>query len=95
MQKRDMSRGNDTNRDEQERAPTSSVPQELADVCARFADICDYSSRQRMDLPPEVLETIGRVLKLSIPERIARMDELNRELMDYLHAAGQDFGIRH
>jgi hypothetical protein len=67
---------------------------ELADVCARFADICDSFSRQNMDMPPPVLDEIGRVSKLTVPDRIAAMTQLNRDLMQYLHALGQDSGMR-
>lgn len=95
MRNRDMSRGNDRSESERAQIPNSSVPKELADQCARFADICDYFSRQHMDLPPHVLDAIGSVSKLPIPERIARMEQLNQDLMEYLHAAGQDSGIRH
>ena len=72
----------------------SSVPKELHEVLARFADICDYFSQQNMDVPAHVLETLGRISKLSIPERIPRMNQLNQELMEYLHAAGRDSGVQ-
>lgn len=73
----------------------SPVPKNLAEVCARFADICDYFSRQHMDLPPDVLEAIGRVSKLAVKERIARLGQLNQELMEYLRSASRDSGVRH
>jgi hypothetical protein len=95
MRNRERESGKNQDQQEQERTPVSFIPEDLADVCARFADICDYFSRQHMDLPPNVLEAIGRVSKLPIPERIARMDELNRELIEYLHTVDQDSGIRH
>jgi hypothetical protein len=72
----------------------SADQQELAEVCARFADVCDYFSRQNMDLPPSVLEDIGRVSKLSVPERIAAMKRLNRSLMEYIDHVGQGSRIR-
>ena len=71
----------------------SAEQQELADVCARFADACDYFSRQSMDLPPNVLDDIGRVSRLSVPDRIAAMKRLNQDLMEYLHDVGQDTRI--
>jgi hypothetical protein len=78
-----------------DREPSPSADQqELADVCARFADVCDYFSRQSMDLPPNVLDDIGRVSKLSVPDRIAAMKRLNQDLMEYLHDVGQDSRIR-
>ena len=72
----------------------SAEQKELAGVCARFADVCDYFSRQNMDLPPQILDEIGRVSKLSVPDRIAAMNRLNQGLMEYLHDVGQDSRIR-
>ena len=72
----------------------SLVPKELHEVLARFADICDYFSRQNMDVPAHVLETLRCISKLSIPERIPRMNQLNQELMEYLHAVGRNFGTQ-
>ena len=79
-----------------DRNATSVSPdqQELAEVCAQFADVCDYFSRQSMDLPANVLDDIGRVSKLSIPDRSAAMKRLNQDLMEYLHDVGQDSRIR-
>lgn len=95
MQNRNTPPGSDQDRSPKGPRPDSPGPKELAEVCSRFADICDYFSRQRVDLPPDVLEAIGRVSKIAIPERIARMDQLNQELMEYLHAASRDSGVRH
>jgi hypothetical protein len=71
----------------------SADQQELADVCARFADVCDYFSRQSMDLPSNVLDDTGRVSKLPVSDRIAAMKRLNQDLMEYLHDVGQDSRI--
>lgn len=95
MQNRDMSRGSDQDGSRDKQRPDSPLPKELAEVCARFAAICDYFSRQHMDLPSDVLESIGRLSKLAIPERIARIDQLNQELLEYLHRGSQDSGVRH
>src|SRR4029077_17583171 len=75
-----------------DREPTSlsADQQELADVWVRFADVCDYFSRQNMSLPHNVLDDIVLVLKLSVPDRIAAMKRLNQDLMEYLHDVGQD-----
>jgi|SRR5579864_1079190 len=75
-------------------ASLSADQQELAEVCARFADVCDCFSRQNMDLPPNVLEDIRRVSKLSVPERIAAMRRLNQGLMEYINHVGQGSRIR-
>lgn len=67
---------------------------ELAQESARLADLCQYLSTQRMDLPPETLQQIGRLSKLSIAERIRALKDINRTLMEYVNDAGQDSGIR-
>jgi hypothetical protein len=35
------------------------------------------------------------VSKLSVPDRIAAMNRLNQDLMEYLHDVGEDSRIRH
>ena len=63
---------------------------ELAQESARFADLCQYFERQRMDVPVEILDQLGRASRLAIPERIEAMKKLNQRLMEYLNDAGQD-----
>ena len=67
---------------------------ELADESARFADLCQYFSRQKMDIPPSIVEMMGNVSKLPVPDRIHAMQDIMRELMEYLNDVGQDPGIR-
>ena len=67
---------------------------ELAQENTRLADLCHYFSEQKMDVPPEVLEQVGRLSKLAISERIRALKNINRELMEYLNDVGQDPGIR-
>jgi hypothetical protein len=67
---------------------------ELAEESARFADLCQYFERQKMDIPVEVLDQLGRASRLAIPERIEAMRKLNQKLMEYLDNVGQDPGIR-
>jgi hypothetical protein len=67
---------------------------ELAEESTRFADLCQYFSQQKMDIPPSVVETVAGVSKLLPPERIRAMKDINRELMEYLNDVGQDPGIR-
>jgi hypothetical protein len=75
----------------------SSLPpnqQELAQESTRFADLCQYFSQQNIDLPPDLLEQVGRLSRLAISERIRALKNINRELMEYLNDIGQDPGIR-
>jgi hypothetical protein len=67
---------------------------ERAQENTRLADLCHYFSEQKMDVPPEVLEQVGRLPKLAISERIRALKNMNRELMEYLNDVGQDPGIR-
>jgi hypothetical protein len=75
----------------------SSLPpnqQELAQASTRFADLCQYFSQHKIDLPPDLLEQVGRLSRLAISERIRALKNINRELMEYLNNVGQDPGIR-
>ena len=67
---------------------------ELADESTRFADLCQYFSQRKMDIPPSIVERLGNVSKLPVPDRIRGMKDINRELMEYLNDVGQDPGIR-
>jgi hypothetical protein len=67
---------------------------ELANESTRFADLCQYFSQQKTDIPPSIVERLGNVSKLPVPDRIRAMKDINRELMEYLNDVGQDSGIR-
>ena len=75
----------------------NSLPAEqkdLAEESTRFADLCQYFSQQRMDIPVSIVERVRNVSKLPVPDRIRTMKDINRELMEYLNDVGQDPGIR-
>jgi len=75
----------------------NSLPAEqkdLAEESTRFADLCQYFSQQRMDIPASIVERVGNVSKLPVPDRIRAIKDINRELMEYLNDVGQDPGIR-
>src|SRR4051794_9385264 len=67
---------------------------ELAEESARFADLCQYFERQRIEVPMEVLDQVGRASRLAIQERIEAMKKLNQRLMEYLNNAGNGHFIR-
>ena len=67
---------------------------ELAEESTRFADLCQYFSQQKMDIPPSVVERVRNVSKLRAPDRICAIKDIDRELMEYLDDVGQDTGIR-
>src|SRR5947208_15370665 len=66
---------------------------ELAQENTRLADLCHYFSEQKMDIPPELLEQIGRLSKLTISERIRSLKNINRQLMEYVNDVDQGPGI--
>jgi hypothetical protein len=67
---------------------------ELAEESTRFADLCQFLSQQRMDIPPSIVERVRNISKLPVKDRIRAMKVINRELMEYLNDVGQDLGIR-
>ena len=67
---------------------------ELAEESARFADLCQYFERQRMDVPVEILAELGRASRLAIPERIEAMKKQNQRLMEYLNDASEGHFVR-
>lgn len=72
-----------------------TMEKELAEVCARFADICQYFSQQNMDLPSQIVDEVRLLSKLAVKERIARTKRLNQDLMEYLNNARPDSQLRH
>ena len=84
----------DRNEYDQRLKSLPSGEKELAQESARFADLCQYFERQRMDVPVEILDQLGRASRLAIPERVEAMKKLNQRLMEYLDNVGQDPGIR-
>ena len=75
----------------------NSLPAEQKDLAkesSRLADLCQYFSQNKMDIPPSIVERVGSVSKLQVPDRIRAMKDINRELMEYLNDVGQDPGIR-
>ena len=71
-----------------------SPEKELAAETARFADLCQYFEQQKMDVPPEIIDQLGRTSSLAIPERIDQMKKLNQKLMEYLSDAGESGFVR-
>ncbi|MBI3477323.1 MAG: hypothetical protein HY010_16445 [Acidobacteria bacterium] len=84
----------DRNEYERRLKPLPPDQKELAQESTRFADLCQYVSQQKIDVPLEVMEQIGRLSTLAIVERIRALKGINRALMEYLNDVGQDPGIR-
>jgi hypothetical protein len=84
----------DRNEYDQRLKSLPSGEKELTQESARFADLCQYFERQRMDVPVEILDQLGRASRLAIPERIEAMKKLNQRLMEYLNDAGEGHFVR-
>jgi hypothetical protein len=84
----------DRNEREQRLNSLPAGEKELAEESARFADLCQYFSQQRVDIPPFIVEKVGKVSKLPAPDRIRAVQDINRELTEYFNDVGQDPGIR-
>src|SRR5579859_4746634 len=76
---------NDRNEYQQRLNSLPAEQKELAEESTRFADLCQYFSQQKMDIPPFIVERVGNVSKFPAPDRIRAMREINRELMEYLN----------
>ena len=75
----------------------SSLPVEqkgFAEESTRIADLCQYFFQQKIDIPPSIVDRLGNVSKLPVPDRIRAMKNINRELMEYVNDVGEDPGIR-
>lgn len=83
-------------RNEREQRLNSLPPEEreMAEESTRFADLCQYFSEQRIDVPPDVLAEVGRLQQLGMRDRIGAMKRINQALMEYLNDVGEDLGIR-
>jgi hypothetical protein len=67
---------------------------QLAEESTRLADLYQYFSQHKMDIPPELVERVTQLSKLTISKRIQALVDLNRALMEYLDAIGRDPAIR-
>jgi hypothetical protein len=74
------------NRTEHEQRPHASNTDEkkLSRECTRLADVCQYFSARKVDIPPHLAERVGSLRRLEIPERIRALKEVNEALLKYL-----------
>jgi hypothetical protein len=91
---RDLGPIEDCNEYEQRLDALPADQKELAKESTRLADLCQYFSAQKIDIPPHLVERVSSLRRLAIPERIQVLKEVNRALMEYLNDVGQDPGIR-
>lgn len=66
--------------------------QQLAEKTRRVAELCQYFSEHRIDIPAEIVERVAGIAKLTIPERVRALAEVNYDLMEYLGRVGVNPG---
>jgi len=67
---------------------------EFAEESARFADIWQYFSEHRMQLPKDVVDEVSGLSKLATTQQIVVLRRVNQRLMEYLNDVGEDSGVR-
>src|ERR1700738_2348130 len=81
-----------TDRQEYEQRVNALPPEqrEFAEESTRFADIWQYFSEHRVQLPRDVVDQVSGLSKLSTEEQIAVMRRVNQALMVYLNDVSED-----
>jgi hypothetical protein len=81
---------------EHERRINSLPPaqREFAEEGTRFANLWQYFSEHKMQLPRHIVEEVGELPKLPAADQIATMRRVNQALMEYLNDVGDDSGVR-
>jgi len=84
-------------RNEWDKLVESKPPEEreLVKELARFADLWRYFQERKEKLGPEIVNALSQVHSLPVPERIARLKEINQKLMERVGDAGQGAQFRH
>ena len=67
---------------------------QLAQELSRCADLCQYFEREKTDVPAEIVDELGRAARLSIPQRLEVIKNLNQRLMESLPNAGDGDRVR-
>jgi hypothetical protein len=85
-----------TNRQEYEQRVNALPPEqrEFAEESTRFADIWQYFSEHRMQLPKGVVNQVSGLAQLTTVEQTTVLRTINQELMEYLNDVGEDSGVR-
>lgn len=83
-------------RSEWEKLVASKPPEEseLLIELARFADLWRYLQGREEKLGSEIVGAISRAHQLPVPERIARLKEINQKLMERVGDAGEGAQLR-
>jgi hypothetical protein len=99
--------GSITNRQRYEQRVNALPPEqrEFAEESTRFADLWQYFSEHRVQLPENVVNQVSGLAKLRTVEQTIILRSVNREwslarawlfreLMEYLNDVGEDSGVR-
>jgi hypothetical protein len=68
---------------------------ELVEELARFADLWRYLQERREKLGPGIVTALSQLNQLPVPERTARLKEINQKLMERVGDAGPGAQLRH
>jgi hypothetical protein len=68
---------------------------ELLTELARFVDLWRYLQAREQKLGAEIVDAVSRLRQLPVPERIARLKEINQKLMEQVGDAGEGAQFRH
>lgn len=66
--------------------------QQLAEKTKRLADLCQYFTEQKIDIPADIVERVAGLSKLAVPERVRALVEVNCDLMEYLNTVAKVAG---
>jgi hypothetical protein len=67
---------------------------ELAQEVTIYANMCQFFSEKKWTVPYEIRQAVLEVRTMEIPDRIARMREVNEALMECIHSATEDSELR-
>jgi hypothetical protein len=84
-------------RNEWDKLVASKPPEdrELLGELTRFADLWRYFEERKEKLGPEIVKALSEVPSVPVPERIARLKEINQKLMERVGDAGEGARFRH
>jgi hypothetical protein len=85
-----------TNRQEYEQRVNALLPEqrEFAKESTRFADMWQYFSEHRMQLPKGVVNQVSGLAQLTTVEQRTVLRRINEQLMEHLNDVGEDSGVR-
>jgi hypothetical protein len=72
----------------------SPEEQELVKELTNFADLCKYFEEHNQELDPSFARAVMEAAKLPVPERTARIREINQRLMTAVNDAGEGAQFR-